>query len=86
MKARVFVSLKKSVLDPQGKTIHHSLQNLGYGNVEDVRQGKFFEIVLNSKLSPDEARREIEKMAKSVLTNPVIEEFRYEIDAGEVRA
>jgi phosphoribosylformylglycinamidine synthase subunit PurS len=83
MKARVFVSLKKSVLDPQGKTIHHSLLNLGYGNVEDVRQGKFFEITLDPKLSDDQARMEIEKMAKSVLANPVIEEFRYEIDARE---
>lgn len=86
MKARVFVSLKRSVLDPQGKTIHHSLHNLGYGNVEDVRQGKFFEITLDPKLSSEQARMEIEKMAKSVLTNPVIEEFSYELDAGEARA
>ena len=84
MKARVFVSLKKSVLDPQGKTIHHSLQNLGYQNVEDVRQGKFFEITLDPQLSTDQARVEVERMAKSVLTNPVIEEFRYELD--EARA
>ena len=82
MKARVFVSLKKSVLDPQGKTIHHSLHNLGYDNVQDVRQGKFFEILLDSSLSQDEAQKEVEKMAKSVLTNPVIEEFRYEIDSS----
>jgi phosphoribosylformylglycinamidine synthase subunit PurS len=80
MKARVFVRLKKSVLDPQGKTIHHSLRNLGYENIQDVRQGKFFEIVLDASLSRDQAREEIEKMAKSVLTNPVIEEFRYELD------
>ena len=86
MKARVFVSLKRSVLDPQGKTIHHSLQNLGYGSVEDVRQGKFFEITLDPKLSSEQAGMEIEKMAKSVLTNPVIEEFRYELDAGEAQA
>ena len=86
MKARVFVSLKRSVLDPQGKTIHHSLQNLGYGNVEDVRQGKFFEISLDPKISAEQARAEIEKMAKSVLTNPVIEEFRYELEASEARA
>ena len=80
MRARVFVSLKKSVLDPQGKTIYHSLRNLGYGNIQDVRQGKFFEIYLDSSLSDEEARKEVEKMAKSVLTNPVIEEFSYEID------
>jgi len=58
MKARVFVSLKKSVLDPQGKTIHHSLRNLGYENVRDVRQGKVFEIDLDIGLDQEEARRE----------------------------
>ena len=80
MRAKVFVSLKKSVLDPQGKTIHNSLRNLGYSNVQDVRQGKFFNILLNSNLSQAEARQEVEKMAKSVLTNPVIEEYTYQID------
>ena len=80
MKARVFVSLKKSVLDPQGKTIHHSLKNLGYENVKDVRQGKVFEIDLNNELSRDEARQEIEQMAQSVLTNPIIEQYSYEIE------
>jgi phosphoribosylformylglycinamidine synthase subunit PurS len=81
MKAKVFVSLKKSVLDPQGKTIHNSLRNLGYGNVEDVRQGKFFDILLDANLSQVEARQEVEKIAKSVLTNPVIEEYTYQIDS-----
>ena len=80
MRAKVFVSLKKSVLDPQGKTIHNSLRNLGYSNVEEVRQGKFFDILLQTNLSPAEARQEVEKMAKSVLTNPVIEEYTYQID------
>ena len=80
MRAKVFVSFKKSVLDPQGKTIHNSLKNLGYSNVEDVRQGKFFDILLDSNLSLPEARQEVEKMAKSVLTNPVIEEYTYQID------
>jgi phosphoribosylformylglycinamidine synthase subunit PurS len=80
MRAKVFVSLKKSVLDPQGKTIHNSLRNLGYSNVQDVRQGKFFNILLDSNLSQAEARQEVEKMAKSVLTNPVIEEYTYQID------
>lgn len=80
MKAKVFVSLKKSVLDPQGKTIHASLRNLGYSNVEDVRQGKFFEISLDSSLSRADVQKEVERIAKSVLTNPVIEEFSYEIE------
>ena len=80
MKARVFVSLKKSVLDPQGKTIHRSLQNLGYENVKDVRQGKVFEIDLNNHLSPEDAPHEIEQMAQSVLANPIIEQYSYEIE------
>jgi len=80
MKARVYVSLKKSVLDPQGKTIHHSLKNLGYEHVKDVRQGKVFEIDFNKELSQDEARKEIEQMAQSVLTNPIIEQYSYEIE------
>jgi len=80
MKAKVFVSLKKSVLDPQGKTIHHSLRNLGYENVRDVRQGKVFEIDLDNGLDREEIRREIEKMAQSVLTNPIIEQYSYEIE------
>ena len=64
MKAKITITPKQAVLDPQGKTIHHSLQNLGYGNVEDVRQGKFFEITLDPKLSFEQARMEVEKMAK----------------------
>ncbi|PYV92120.1 MAG: phosphoribosylformylglycinamidine synthase [Acidobacteria bacterium] len=80
MKAKVYVSLKKSVLDPQGKTIHTSLRNLGYSSVEDVRQGKFFEISLDSNLSSADVQREVERIARNVLTNPVIEEFSYEIE------
>ena len=79
MYAKVFVSLKPSVLDPQGKTIHNSLRNLGYSCVKDVRQGKFFIIGLTDGLSREDAQREVEKLARSVLTNPVIEEFNYEI-------
>ncbi len=80
MHAKVFVSLKSSVLDPQGKTIHNSLRNLGYGAVQDVRQGKFFIIQLADGLSREAARQEVERMARSVLTNPVIEEFTYSIE------
>jgi len=80
MHAKVFVSLKPSVLDPQGKTIHNSLRNLGYGTVQDVRQGKFFVIKLAEGLGKETARQEVEKMARSVLTNPVIEEFTYVIE------
>jgi len=81
MKAKVFVTLKPSVLDPQGKAIHHSIETLGYGNISDVRQGKYFEIALNGNADEESARQEIEQMAKDVLANPVIEDYRVEIEA-----
>lgn len=79
MKAKVYVTLKPSVLDPQGKAIHHSVELLGFENVADVRQGKYFEIVLNADLSESEAKAEAEKIAKDVLANPVIEDYFVEI-------
>lgn len=80
MKAYVYVSLKKSVLDPQGKTIHGALRKMGYQGISDVRQGKYFEVTLDAT---DEAaaREEIERMAREVLTNPVIEDFHYSLDS-----
>lgn len=80
MKAKVYVTLKPSVLDPQGKAIHHSIESLGYGNISDVRQGKYFEIALDGDVDRDAARKEIEQMAADVLANPVIEDYRVEID------
>lgn len=81
MKAKVYVTLKPSVLDPQGKAIHHSVELLGYEKVADVRQGKYFEIALDSGIGEAEAREEAEQIAKNVLANPVIEDFRVEIVA-----
>jgi phosphoribosylformylglycinamidine synthase PurS subunit len=69
---------KPTVLDPQGQTIQHALASLGYSQVRDVRQGKFFVLELNG-LSRDDARKQVERIAKEVLANPVIEEFRFEI-------
>ena len=80
MRARVYVSLKKTVLDPQGKTIHQALQSLGFTAARDVRQGKFFEIELAGSLTREAAQAQVERMAREVLTNPVIEEFRYQIE------
>ena len=77
MKAYVYVSLKKSVLDPQGKTIHSALRKLGHRGIQDVRQGKYFEIVVDDTLGPDAAKAEVERIAKEVLTNPVIEEYSF---------
>jgi phosphoribosylformylglycinamidine synthase len=78
MKAHVWVMPKPTVLDPQGKTIHNALSSLGFVAVRDVRQGKFFVLDLNGS-SREDARAQVERIAKEVLTNPVIEEFRYEI-------
>jgi phosphoribosylformylglycinamidine synthase len=80
MKAYVYVSMKKSVLDPQGKTIQGALTKMGYKGVADVRQGKYFELLLDAGLGRDAAITEVERMAREVLTNPVIEEFRYTIE------
>ena len=77
-RARVYVTLKKSVFDPQGKTIHDALLSMGYSDVEDVRQGKYFELALAG--SPEAARRQIEEIAHKVLSNPVIESYRVEVE------
>jgi phosphoribosylformylglycinamidine synthase subunit PurS len=78
MKAHVWVMLKTTVLDPQGQTIQRALASLGYSTVKDVRQGKFFVLELDG-MSREEAKTQVERIAKDVLTNPVIEEFRFEI-------
>jgi len=78
MKAHVWVMLKPTVLDPQGQTIRQALASLGYTQVRDVRQGKFFVLQLDGA-SREEAQKQIERIAREVLTNPVIEEFRFEI-------
>ena len=77
-RARVYVTLKKSVFDPQGNTIHDALTSLGYG-VADVRQGKYFELALPD-VGPDEAKRTAEEIAHRVLSNPVIESYRVEVE------
>jgi phosphoribosylformylglycinamidine synthase subunit PurS len=78
MKAHVWVMLKSTVLDPQGQTIQRALSSLGHAKVMDVRQGKFFVLALDG-MTRDEAKTEVERIAKDVLTNPVIEEFRFDI-------
>jgi phosphoribosylformylglycinamidine synthase len=80
MKAYVTVMLKTTVLDPQGKTIHGALKKMGYKGVGAVRQGKFFELNLDGGLDKNAAKAEVERIAKEVLTNPVIEEFTYRIE------
>jgi len=81
MKAKVFVTLKPSVLDPQGKAIKHSVELLGYQGISDLRQGKYFEIALEPSVNAEQARAEAERMAREVLSNPIIEDFRVEIES-----
>jgi phosphoribosylformylglycinamidine synthase PurS subunit len=77
MKARVFVTLKPSVFDPQGRAIADALQSLGYGAVSNVRQGKYFDLDIDAASGPD-AERLAAEIADRVLANPVIESFRIE--------
>jgi phosphoribosylformylglycinamidine synthase subunit PurS len=79
MKAKVYVTLKPSVLDPQGKAIHHSVELLGFESIRDVRQGKYFEVQIADEISETEARELASKIAKDVLANPVIEDYKVEI-------
>ncbi|HEV8590672.1 MAG TPA: phosphoribosylformylglycinamidine synthase subunit PurS [Pyrinomonadaceae bacterium] len=79
MKAKVYVTLKPGVLDPQGKAIHHSVELLGYKGIADVRQGKYFEVALDGTVSEAEAKESAEKIAHDVLANPVIEDYIVEI-------
>jgi phosphoribosylformylglycinamidine synthase subunit PurS len=79
MKARVYVTLKPSVFDPQGKTIADALHSLGYVDVGDVRQGKFFELDLQAG-SAEQARTMAAEISDKVLANPVIESYRVEVD------
>jgi phosphoribosylformylglycinamidine synthase len=81
MKAKVYVNLKPGVLDPQGKAIQHSVALLGFAGIADVRQGKYFEIALDSSMDDEQARESVERMAREVLSNPIIEDYRVEIEA-----
>lgn len=78
MKAKIYVTLKRGVLDPQGKAIHASLSHLGIDGVEEVRVGKFMEITLK-EMAPKEARSRLDEACRRLLANTVIEEYRIEI-------
>ena len=79
MRARVFVTLKQSVFDPQGRTIAEALHSMGYEGVGDVRQGKYFELELDVP-SADKARLIASDVADKLLANPVIESYRVEVE------
>lgn len=81
MKAHVYVTLKRSVLDAQGKTIADALRRMHYAGVNDVRQGKYFVLQLDGALDDQAAQQEIDRIAREVLTNPVIEEYSFRLEA-----
>ncbi|HWT67152.1 MAG TPA: phosphoribosylformylglycinamidine synthase subunit PurS [Terracidiphilus sp.] len=80
MKAHVYVTLKASVLDPQGQTIQNALRKIGFGEVTAVRQGKYFALSLADGLTPEAAREQVERIAREVLTNLIIEDYTYRIE------
>jgi phosphoribosylformylglycinamidine synthase len=81
LKARVFVTLKPSVFDPQGKTIADALHSLGYDRIQDVRQGKYFELDVAAD-NAEQVRALAAEVADKLLANPVIESYRVEIDSS----
>ena len=78
MKARIKITLKKGVLDPQGKAIEHALTALGISGIEDVRQGKYIEVEL-AETDQARARAAVERMCKELLANTVIENYSFEL-------
>jgi phosphoribosylformylglycinamidine synthase subunit PurS len=80
MKAHVYVTLKRSVLDAQGKTVADALRRMSYRGVADVRQGNYFLLTLDDSIDSAAAHAEVERIAREVLTNPVIEEFTFTIE------
>jgi phosphoribosylformylglycinamidine synthase len=81
MKARVFVSLKPSVLDPQGDAIAKALHSLGHGEIESVRVGKYFDVEFAAAASREDLEAKLQGIAQDVLSNPVIEDFQVDICA-----
>ncbi len=81
IRAKVYVTLKRGVLDPQGETVRGALETLGFAEVQDVRIGKFMVITLNA-VSREDATKSVEEMCKKLLANPVIEDYRLELEEG----
>ncbi len=76
-KIKIYVTLREGILDVQGKMIHRALESLGYDNVEDVKMGKYIQVELEDNKDLDQ---EIKKMCEQLLTNPVIEDYTYEVE------
>lgn len=82
MLAKIHVTFKEGVLDPQGKAVHHALTDLGYKEVTAVNIGKYMEISMDN-VSDDEAQSRVEEMCEKLLTNPIIESYRFTLDSSE---
>ena len=80
MKAHVYVTLKRTVLDAQGQTVADALRRMQYQGIADVRQGKYFLLTLDDDLDPGAAKAEVDRIAREVLTNPVIEDFTFRLE------
>ena len=80
-KVRVYVTLKRGVLDPAGSAVGRALRSMGYGEVEDVRLGKYIEVTLRDGETPAQVRQRVEEMCRKLLANTVIEDFRFEQEA-----
>ena len=80
MKAHVYVTLKRTVLDAQGQTVADALRRMEYRGITDVRQGKYFLLTLEDGIEQNTAQAEVERIAREVLTNPVIEEFTFRLE------
>jgi phosphoribosylformylglycinamidine synthase len=79
MRVYVYVTPKRTVLDPQGQAVRRALNSMGHTEITDIRQGKYFEVDLEDGLSAEQARKKVEQIAEDVLSNPVIESYRVEI-------
>ncbi len=79
MKISAIVTLKKDVLDPQGKVVSQTLKNMGYSNIENIRQGKYFEIEINED-NQEKAKNKIDEICKKLLSNTVIEDYKIKIE------
>ena len=80
MKAHVYVTLKRTVLDAQGQTVADALRRMEYRGVADVRQGKYFLLIIEDGLEKSTVEAEVERIAREVLTNPVIEQFTFRLE------
>ncbi len=82
MNVRVYITPKQGILDPQGAAVERSLPNLGFQGVNGVRVGKIIDLTLADGLSADEAREQVDAMCRKLLSNPIIEDFTFELGEG----